>query len=47
MPEKGKDDGDDQLGEEEKEWCTGDIQDPFVSGKIEVSEEQESTTWHR
>jgi hypothetical protein len=42
MPEKGKDDSDDQLGEEEKKWCAGDVQNPFVTGKIEVSEGQAS-----
>jgi len=44
MPETEKDDSDDQLGEKEKEWCACDVQNPFVTRKIEVSEEQVSTT---
>ena len=46
MAKTEKDDSDDQLGEEEKERCACDVQDPFVTGKIEESE-QVSTTWHR
>jgi len=43
MAETEKDDSDDHLGEEEKEWYACDVQDPFIAGKIEVSEEQVST----
>jgi hypothetical protein len=45
MPDTEKNDSDDQLGEEEKEWCACDVQNPFVTGKTEESEEQVSTTW--
>ena len=44
MPDAEKDDSDDQLGEKEKERCACDVKNPFVTGKIEVSEEQVSTT---
>jgi hypothetical protein len=40
MAETEKDDGDDQLREEEKERYGCGVQNPFVTGKIEVSEEQ-------
>jgi hypothetical protein len=46
MAEKEKNDGDDELSEEEKEWYACDVQNPFVSGNIEVSEEQVSTKYH-
>ena len=44
MAETEKDDSNDELREEEKEWCVCDVQDPFVAEKIEVSEGQVSTT---
>lgn len=40
MAETEKDDSNDQLREKEKERCVCDVQDPFVTEKIEVSERQ-------
>ena len=42
MGETEKDHSDDQLSEEEKEWYSCDVQNPFITGKIKVSEEQVS-----
>ncbi len=36
MPETEKDDSDNQLGEEKKERCACDVQNPFVTRKISV-----------
>jgi hypothetical protein len=38
MAETGKNDSDDELSEEEKEWYACDVQNPFIPGKIGVSE---------
>jgi hypothetical protein len=38
MTETEKSDGDDQLREEEEERCACDVQNPFVTEGIEVSE---------
>jgi hypothetical protein len=38
MTETEKSDGDDQLSEEEKEWCACDVQNPFVTEEIKASE---------
>ncbi len=38
MTETEKSDGDDQLREEEEEWCARDVQNPFVTEGITVSE---------
>lgn len=40
MTETEKSDGDDQLREEEEEWCACDVQNPFVTEGIKVSESQ-------
>jgi len=40
MTETEKSDGDDQLREEEEEWCACDVQNPFVAEGIKVSESQ-------
>jgi hypothetical protein len=34
MCDTGKDDGDDQLNKEEKEWRACDVQNPFITEKI-------------
>jgi len=43
MTETEKSDGDDQLREEEEEWCACGVEDPFVTGGIKVSEVKTST----
>ena len=48
MCDTGKDDGDDQLSKEEKEWRACDVQNPFITKKkLQVLGELVFIKYHR